>query len=246
MCRSTLIALTYVFLSIFWSPPARAVTANCDIFLSGAQGSPIDEFKPIDWTRIARLQEEAILSALVAPKELNLTDNNWMLLGGQLNQDLSDVLRGYERRQPKWKGLEQQTREARGLIFRYAHENVLQHGSPEHLNRKTGSSIGHLTIVPIVTKISNIGTEVIVTITNPQIKPFPKSLEREFTVQDSLCIPLDERVGYTGCGMATGFIVDSLKRLPEGSTAKWEAADDHITFTLKFHLPEPDAQQQPQ
>jgi hypothetical protein len=115
-------------------------------------------------------------------------------------------------------------------IVEYVFENAVQHGSAELArgNYRNPS-------VRLWTKIDTDGSSVYVTIANPKLHEFPKSLRREFLVGESTAVPRQERLGFTGKGEAVGRIFTFLNRLPKGSSVKWDTDDSQVYFTLKIY-----------
>lgn len=116
-------------------------------------------------------------------------------------------------------------------VLRHAIQNTFQHGSRE-LEAKDYKNAK----VEMSSRISSDRDFIYIEISNPQIKPFPKSLIREFTSLDRISVPDDQRVGYTGSGIALRNLHYDMIGLPYSSSVKWEADGAFVTFTLKIAI----------
>ncbi len=119
-------------------------------------------------------------------------------------------------------------------ILQHAFQNTVQHGSHKMITQYEKARVS------TYTSIYTDGSNIFVTISNPQIKPFPNALLREFTGLDfnDTDIPEFQRVGFKGVGIAHSHMIDDLRALPKGSTMAWEANGKTVRFVLKIRIPQ--------
>jgi hypothetical protein len=107
-------------------------------------------------------------------------------------------------------------------IVKRAFENAAQHGK------------GSPHTVPVQASVGIEGSSIVVTVSNPQDKPFPSSLQREFYPGETVTIPSEQRIGSKGSGLAVKWILSDLSYMPSGSSVRWNADGGTVTFTLRI------------
>jgi len=118
-------------------------------------------------------------------------------------------------------------------LFTHVMQNTVQHGSRElQAYRPDYESAEALAI----SKIQVEGSYVVVSVSNPQIKPFPRSLIGTFFSGEAVSIPDSQRAGFRGGGWAHNLIIRDLNVLPAGSSAQWEADGKTVKFTLRIRV----------
>ncbi len=112
-------------------------------------------------------------------------------------------------------------------FFIYGFENSLQHGVNAN-GVKTNSSER----VMIDVKADLVDDGVIFSITNPQVKEFPRYLKQRFFANSRPVLPQEQRKGYKGLGFAHFAMIDNLNELPLGSHVEWKADGKQVTVEL--------------
>ena len=121
-------------------------------------------------------------------------------------------------------------------ILVHAFLNTIQHGHV-YFQGPVIQAVNDLRLeVPVHLELFQDEQYIYAMIVNPQIKTFPEILLQEFTYGRHLNIPLNQRVGYRGSGVAHHLMIDELKHLPTGSSVRWQNINAQILFTLKIRV----------
>ena len=110
-------------------------------------------------------------------------------------------------------------------------QNTVQHGSVRANNPQIFDVATQLK-----THISRDDHFIFVRVVNPQVKPFPMALNKEFKAGDYPSIPIEQRSGFRGSGVGHYNIFKALEGLPAGSTVEWNANGVEIIFSLKIKI----------
>jgi hypothetical protein len=111
----------------------------------------------------------------------------------------------------------------------HAFQNAVQHGIGTIEQQYSGS-------VRVTTQASLVGNTLVLQVSNPPIKPFPKSLQKRFYKGSSISIPSSEREGYQGSGVALFGMAQDLSKLPKNSYVEWDLKAGQVNFTLSIDL----------
>lgn len=115
--------------------------------------------------------------------------------------------------------------------FRHAFQNAAQHGAKDLERNNYDFAVN----VSTSALLGNNG--IYFRVSNPQIKPFPKSLKGRFYANSKVNLKTRERKGYQGHGTAHSTMVEELEKLPEGSYLEWSSTGDQVTVLLFVKLP---------
>jgi hypothetical protein len=111
-------------------------------------------------------------------------------------------------------------------------QNAVEHGATEVL---LGNYRDAMTNVEL--KVFVVGASLYFEVANPQIKSFPRALQRTFTIPEEFSDPSWPLEGYRGDGQGLKTIGYSMQNLSRGSTVSWSVVKGKIKFVLRVKLP---------
>ena len=122
-------------------------------------------------------------------------------------------------------------------ILGFALENAMQHGSQYSNEQYPRYDRGPKRII-VTLSGQRDESDIYLSVSNPQMKPFPEALQKEVFAPSILGIhiPDEQRCGYQCNGWAHNIMIGYLHDLPKGSSLKWAADGTNVTFTLKIHI----------